>query len=57
MDDQAEISEHSGEEAPEDVFTHYVHLADGRVVKADLSDGSTVGASYDGSTVIGVYPK
>ena len=60
-------SEKKLEPATADSFTHYVHLADGRVLKADLSGISEhIGARYyenrgeDNETsteIIGVYPR
>jgi hypothetical protein len=55
------------EPATEDTFTHYVHLADGRVLRADLSKITEhIGNRYyenrgeDSETsteIIGVYPR
>jgi len=55
------------EPATADSFTHYVHLADGRVLRADLSKVTehignryteNRGTDYQTSTeIIGVYPR
>ena len=60
-------SEQKVEPATDETFTHYVHLADGRVLKADLSKLTEhIGNRYyenrgedneSSVEIIGVYPR
>lgn len=65
--DTPKPSEKKMEPATDDSFTHYVHLADGRVLKADLSSLTEhIGNRYYenrgednelSTEIIGVYPR